>query len=162
PDVGTAGQYSIPLRVTDQGGLFDDGVLELEVQPNGPANLPPVLQNPGPQFLREGEPWSLQLQHTDPNPGQTHTYDYPVKPGAVAVRTPGRAARAGGRSRARRARGRCAAARGGAPGAGPRAPRAAVPPRGRAGVAARPAHRARPGRVVVRVLLAWVGGGERH
>lgn len=83
PDVGTAGQYSIPFRVTDQGGLFDDGVLELEVQPNGPANLPPVLQNPGPQFLREGEPWSLQLQHTDPNPGQTHTYDYPVKPGAV-------------------------------------------------------------------------------
>ena len=65
------GDYSIDVRLSDQGGLFDEATFTLTILNSG--NTAPILTNPGNQVFNGGSV-SIQIDGSDLNTGDILTY----------------------------------------------------------------------------------------
>lgn len=73
--------YSVTVRATDGGGLFDEVTFSWSV---ADTNRPPAVTTPGDQAAAEGDPVSLAVPATDPD-GDGLTWSATGLPGGLAI-----------------------------------------------------------------------------
>ena len=69
PGATDVGSYTFDVIVTDSAGLQGVQTITVNVDP-APPNLPPTVQNPGPQTVNVGDNANIQIVATDPENAQ--------------------------------------------------------------------------------------------
>ena len=88
PAIGQVGTTSVTARVTDSGGLFDNGAFTLEVRQLPalpPTNAPPTLEPIADRQLIVGQALSIQTVAADPDAGDALAYSLPSAPAGMSI-----------------------------------------------------------------------------
>jgi len=83
PGATDVGSYTFDVIVTDAAGLQGVATITVNVDP-APPNLPPTVQNPGPQTVNVGEDAHIQIVANDPEGAQL-TYTSTTLPGWASL-----------------------------------------------------------------------------